>query len=95
MLFLPAIRSFLLFLPALCLALLLISACNDTVTAPEGVPASHTVRHGGAFHAPGLQSPAANCASCHGNDLTGGVNGEPSCFSCHGRKWAAAPLQGH
>ena len=28
---------------------------------------------------------ADNCAACHGADLRGGANGEPSCFLCHGQ----------
>lgn len=63
------------------------AACADSVTAPENVPADHTVRQGRAFHRSGLSNPTVNCTSCHGADLRGGTNGEPSCFSCHGRKW--------
>ena len=66
-------------------------ACsNAEVTAPENVPADHTVRVDGAFHAPGLQSPLENCVRCHGADLQGGENGEPSCFRCHGQKWSGS-----
>ncbi len=60
---------------------------DDEATAPENLPADHTVVLDGQFHAPGLNDPQANCASCHGADLMGGNDGEPSCFACHGRKW--------
>lgn len=66
-------------------------ACSDDgpagpVVPPEGAP-NHTVRQGGRFHAPGLRDPEANCVSCHGADLMGGDEGQPSCFACHGRRW--------
>ena len=51
-------------------------------------PAGHTVSQGGRLHAPGLNNPQENCASCHGQDLRGGANGEPSCFQCHGNVWS-------
>ncbi len=51
-------------------------------------PANHTVPQGGRLHAQGLATPQENCASCHGQDLRGGSNGEPSCFQCHGEIWS-------
>lgn len=68
----------------------LIAGCggDEGPAAPDfEPPADHTVRQGGAFHAPGLTDPFANCAECHGADLRGGANGEPSCLLCHGRTW--------
>ena len=62
------------------------AGCGST-TAPENAPAGHTEVHGGAAHMPGLKSPTEQCASCHGSTLQGGANGEPSCYSCHGKKW--------
>jgi mono/diheme cytochrome c family protein len=56
-------------------------------TRPADVPETHTVEKGGAFHAPGLKDPTSQCATCHGPNLAGGTEGEPSCFSCHGQKW--------
>jgi len=66
-------------------------ACSDDgnggpVAPPEGA-VGHTERIGGAFHMAGLRDPEANCVECHGDDLSGGATGEPSCFACHGRKW--------
>jgi mono/diheme cytochrome c family protein len=64
-----------------------VMACSDSSTGPEDAPDGHTVVKGGVAHAPGLNDPIANCASCHGADLRGGSGGQPSCFSCHGQKW--------
>jgi mono/diheme cytochrome c family protein len=62
-------------------------ACDSDPIRPEGVPESHTAVKGNAFHMPGLRAPEENCVQCHGADLMGGANGEPSCYSCHGEKW--------
>jgi cytochrome c5 len=63
-------------------------ACSDSGTDPtDGGPPNHTVLKGGVAHAPGLTTPAQSCATCHGADLMGGTAGQPSCYSCHGRKW--------
>ena len=51
-------------------------------------PEDHTVSQGGRLHAPGLDNPQENCASCNGQDLQGGSNQEPSCFQCHGDVWS-------
>ena len=63
------------------------AACDDEVTGPGNAPANHTVINDGVPHAPGLNDPTQNCTTCHGADLRGGPNGQPSCFSCHGQKW--------
>ena len=60
---------------------------DEGPTGPSNAPASHTVSQEGVRHLPGLNDPAANCVACHGADLRGGNNGEPSCFTCHGQKW--------
>jgi len=63
-------------------------ACTDDDRAgPTNAPPSHTVIQDGVPHAPGLNDPMQNCTSCHGADLRGGSNGQPSCFTCHGQKW--------
>jgi cytochrome c553 len=72
---------------ALLAAVLILVGCSDSTTPSGNVPADHTVRKGSAFHAPGLDNPTQNCAACHGADLRGGANGEPSCFRCHGQVW--------
>lgn len=66
---------------------LALGSCSDSSTSPDNAPEGHTVRVGGANHAPGLNNPLANCTQCHGADLRGGGDGQPSCFTCHGQKW--------
>jgi hypothetical protein len=48
---------------------------------------THTVNLGGTLHAPGYCQPYTNCVACHGLQLQGGRNGEPSCTSCHDQRW--------
>ena len=60
--------------------------CSDEAV-PADAPDGHTVMKDGVPHASGLNDPETNCATCHGATLEGGANGEPSCFSCHGREW--------
>jgi cytochrome c5 len=71
---------------ALASAVALLVACEDSLV-PREPPPGHTVLRDGVAHAPGLGNPVGTCTICHGADLTGGSNGEPSCFSCHGKKW--------
>ena len=47
----------------------------------------HNQREEGVLHASDKKKPAQDCAPCHGSDLRGGPNGEPSCYRCHGKKW--------
>lgn len=70
----------------LILGVFLLVGCSDD-TVPLNAPDGHTVVQDGVAHASGLNSPAVNCTACHGATLEGGDNGEPSCFSCHGREW--------
>ncbi len=50
----------------------------------------HTVSLRGVLHGEDYCRPNQNCAECHGTDLKGGQNGEPSCFKCHGERWTLA-----
>ena len=73
------------------IAMVALSCSGNDSSSPVGnnlPPADHTVPQGGRFHAPGLSNPQENCASCHGQDLRGGANGEPSCLQCHGDVWS-------
>jgi hypothetical protein len=72
---------------ALGTALLLAACSGSDTTAPPNTPASHTVNKDGHWHAPGLNQPEGVCTQCHGADLRGGTAGQPSCYSCHGKKW--------
>ena len=65
----------------------LLVACGDDGPTGVAAPEGHTVRRDGVPHAPGLNDPVNQCVTCHGNDLRGGDDGEPSCFSCHGQVW--------
>ncbi len=82
------------FAPWALVAGLLLTGCGTTDTLPADpagdsneLPASHTDLEGGVAHMPGKSNPTTNCVSCHGQDLRGGDDGEPSCYSCHGRVW--------
>lgn len=68
--------------------IVLFAACESEATAPRDAPPGHTVVEDGVAHYPGLNDPENNCTSCHGADLRGGLNGQPSCFSCHGKEWS-------
>lgn len=68
-------------------SILSLAGCSDSSTAPSDAPEGHTVVKSGVAHAPGLTNPVTNCTQCHGADLRGGAEGQPSCFSCHGEKW--------
>ena len=60
---------------------------DDDLSGPSNAPSDHTVVQDGVRHAAGLRDPLSNCAGCHGADLRGGDDGQPSCYSCHGKKW--------
>ena len=54
---------------------------------PAGPPWDHTKARHGVMHKPGAKHPIAQgCPACHGADLAG-LDGTPSCFQCHGRRW--------
>jgi len=47
----------------------------------------HSVLKYGVGHAEAFNSPQNNCTGCHGADLRGSESA-PSCYKCHGAKWA-------
>ncbi len=61
--------------------------CHGPLWETCGQNTAHDQNLGGAMHASGYCSPLQNCSSCHGPDLRGGSNGEPSCYQCHGTLW--------
>lgn len=75
------------------LVAVVLGGCGDDDDGGDGgggggaVPSSHTISREGVLHAPGLQTPETNCTTCHGADLRGGTDGQPSCFTCHGAVW--------
>jgi hypothetical protein len=56
----------------------------------NGDVSGHVNALGGVGHRPNYCQPQANCTNCHGANLTGGSNGEPSCTKCHGAYWTSA-----
>ena len=68
-------------------AVVSLPSCTDNSTSLANAPEGHTVLRGGIPHRPGLDDPLQNCTSCHGSNLQGGAEGEPSCTTCHGTKW--------
>jgi len=60
----------------------------DKWNGPSCGKNNHTVSLGGVGHGPNYCFPYQNCTSCHGSNLRGGSNGEPSCLKCHNQtKW--------
>jgi hypothetical protein len=81
------------------LAVLLLAglAClnKDPYRAGEGGSASlkllpHNMMLGGTGHADGMCDAINFCSACHGANLQGGTNGEPSCTKCHGVVWGSS-----
>ncbi|MDH3292108.1 MAG: hypothetical protein OEO20_10805 [Gemmatimonadota bacterium] len=72
---------------AVLLAAVAFTACGDDIAGSGNAPADHTINQSGAMHRPGLNDPVVNCTACHGADLMGGLSGQPSCFTCHGKRW--------
>ncbi len=50
-------------------------------TEPGTGATGHTENHDGIMHKAGGSTPLANCTSCHGAKLRGGIGS--SCYSCH------------
>ncbi len=70
-------------------AFLAFTACgdDDDITGSGNAPADHTISKSGAVHKAGLEDATVNCTGCHGADLMGGPTGQPSCYTCHGKRW--------
>jgi len=59
--------------------------CHGPLWASPNEPPTATGHHGGDSY-----NPLADCAACHGEDLTGasfGAEWAPSCYDCHGPLW--------
>ena len=74
-------------LSAFCFAGVFAACSDDDGAGPDDPSGTHTVIENGVAHAPGLNDPTQNCTECHGADLRGGSDDEPSCFACHGQQW--------
>ncbi len=57
--------------------------CHGPVWQLCGQNTPHEVVFEGASHALGYCGPYQNCGGCHGVDLRGGPDGQPSCLVCH------------
>ena len=67
--------------------LFFLMSCESEEEYPQyNPPTDHTISKEGVLHKNGLSDPTANCAACHGVDLTGG-SAKVSCYECHGVKW--------
>lgn len=51
---------------------------------------AHDFSQKGVAHAVPMRRAERYCRECHGARLVGGENGEPSCYTCHGRLWYEA-----
>lgn len=48
---------------------------------------AHTYNLKGIAHGFPMEHANRYCSYCHGLGLDGGEKGEPSCYTCHGRRW--------
>ncbi len=61
--------------------------CHDQRKWMNCGTTQHNDSEDGVQHARNKERPATDCAPCHGADLRGGPNNEPSCYKCHAKKW--------
>ncbi|MFK7827366.1 MAG: hypothetical protein AB8G05_24695 [Oligoflexales bacterium] len=62
------------------------TSCSDESAKTRQIRAhSHVIE--GIPHAIGLNHAERYCRHCHGVGLSGGKDLEPSCYTCHGKKW--------
>lgn len=61
--------------------------CNRSSNTPLREIRAHTLNMEGVAHAIGLKHAERYCKNCHGNQLSGGQDFIPSCYSCHGKNW--------
>lgn len=67
--------------------LLGVVACADQdAYSPKKIRAHDTLIKAVAHANPKL-SAERYCSECHGKNLVGGTDGQPSCYQCHGKMW--------
>lgn len=71
----------------ICWSWMVMAACSLEPKAPRTIR-GHDVVHEGIVHGSPAISAERYCIKCHGTTLLGGSAGEPSCYRCHGRRWA-------
>jgi hypothetical protein len=79
--------------------LFIATSCSDQEPRLRNIRA-HTLNFDGVAHPNAASGAERYCSGCHGEGLVGGVNGEPSCYKCHGKKWyessaSQAPVATH
>ena len=77
------------FISILCLSLGLINlySCADQDAYSVKKIRAHGLNINGVMHAQPSLNAERYCSECHGQNLVGGGNGEPSCYQCHGKSW--------
>jgi len=82
-------NAFSLLLPVLTITIM---TCNLMYEETQNSPCSgiHGKSESGYCHGARNRKPGVYCseANCHGFSLSGGNTGGPSCYKCHGNKWA-------
>lgn len=61
--------------------------CHDQKKWMNCGSVQHNSSEEGVRHASDKERPQRDCAPCHGANLRGGYNSEPSCYKCHDDKW--------
>ena len=69
------------------LALLALTVACSTKPGPARSIRAHTTIHADIAHAEPAIKAEHYCVNCHGKNLMGGANFEPSCYQCHGKNW--------
>jgi len=70
------------------LVALALSLASCSVEKPEKKNIrGHYLDYDGVAHAVPATKALRYCVQCHGSNLEGGTDGEPSCLRCHGENW--------
>lgn len=72
------------------LLLLLLCGCSPDDADSRNI-SGHFTSMKGVFHGEPKEFAERYCETCHGTNLTGGTELQPSCFQCHGRTWNVIP----
>jgi len=72
------------------LALVAFIACSLEENKGRHIRGHHDLIAGIMHAYPAAKAPRY-CKDCHGSQLVGGANAEPSCYKCHGEHWQDIP----
>ncbi|SMF05458.1 hypothetical protein [Pseudobacteriovorax antillogorgiicola] len=69
--------------------MLILGSLSGCSLESEGLRSIRAHSYGflGIAHAVPMKKAERYCQYCHGENLVGGDQGEPSCYQCHGRRW--------